>query len=135
MRATTRTGPLINDSQVANYADALKRFCLPAVSACEQSGADADCTRADMYCNGFVEGPLAASGDWDVYDVRAPAKDPNPPTAYTTYLQNATILARIGANSTYQECGSAAGNAFSATGDSASRPFPFRCRLRALWPS
>jgi carboxypeptidase C (cathepsin A) len=65
---------------------------------------------------------LSSVADFDVYDIRAPSNDPNPPKTYSTYISQASVKKAIGAKSTYQECSNAAGRGFSNTGDST---FPF----------
>jgi len=68
-----------------------------------------------------------AAYDFDVYDVRAPSNDPNPPETYKNYLTSAAVVKAIGAKSAYQECANAPYNKFTTTGDGklASRNFSF----------
>ena len=83
---------------------------------------------ADNTCYNDIEGPLSATPanggvaayDFDVYDIRAPSNDPNPPETYATYLTQASVTKAIGAQSTYQECANAPYNKFSSTGDGKS---------------
>lgn len=62
-----------------------------------------------------------AAYDFDVYDVRAPSKDPNPPETYSSYLLQPSVTQAIGAKATYTECPNAPYNKFSSTGDGESR--------------
>ena len=64
-----------------------------------------------------IENPIGNSGDFNVYDVRAPANDPNPPNTYQDYLADPEIQKKIGAKSEYQDCASGANRRFSSTGD------------------
>lgn len=82
------------------------------------SGSNSACTNADNTCYNAVEGPIENANDFDVYDVRAPSNDPNPPETYVTYLQSSTVVKAIGAKSTYAECPNAPYQKFSNTGDS-----------------
>ena len=78
---------------------------------------------ADNVCYGGIEGPLTTVADFDVYDVRAPSADPNPPQTYVSYLQDPAVVKAIGAQSKYQECPNAPYNKFAATGDGVSCSF------------
>ena len=62
---------------------------------------------------------VPAVGDRDIDDLRqsADAPDPFPPEYYLSFLQNATIMQRIGAESPYEECGDAPDRLFGRTGD------------------
>lgn len=73
---------------------------------------------ADNVCYQGIEGALTEEADFDVYDIRAASNDPNPPKTYNQYLANPSVVAAIGAQSTYQECANAVGNKFRRTGDS-----------------
>lgn len=109
--------PLISKSQYDSYMNAYKTKCQPKLQACYKSGSNADCTAADTACYSAIEDPLASIGDYDVYDIRAPSNDPEPPANYAKYLTNAAVVKAIGAKSTYQECPNAPYNKFSSTGD------------------
>ena len=111
--------PLISKSQYTTYMNAYTTKCLPAINSCYSSGSNSACTNADSVCYNAIEGPLSSVADFDVYDVRAPSNDPQPPENYVKYLTSSAVVKAIGAQSTYQECANAPGNKFSTTGDSA----------------
>ncbi len=69
---------------------------------------------------------FAAVGDRDSDDLRQNASSPNPfpPEFYVTFLRNATILQKIGAQGRYSECSNAVGNQFGRTGDDARTLLP-----------
>ena len=110
--------PLISATQRAQYTNVYNRQCKPALQKCKTTGTNADCRTADSTCYNGIEGPLSQSGDFNVYDIRAPANDPNPPETYMTYLQSSSVMKAIGAQSKYQECPNAPYQKFSSTGDS-----------------
>lgn len=114
--------PLISASQHDSYINAYNSKCAPALAKCKSTGSNSDCENSDNACYNAIEGPLSQSGDFDVYDIRAPSNDPNPPETYATYLTNADVVKAIGAQSTYQECPNAPYQKFSSTGDN-SRSF------------
>ena len=58
-----------------------------------------------------------AIGNYDPYDLRQNSTGAFPPEYYVTYLQSPTVMAKIGANATYQECPDAPYNQFLLTGD------------------
>lgn len=110
--------PLITAAQHTSYLNTYNQQCLPALQTCPAvTGTNSACVSADNTCYNDIEGPLSQSADFDVYDIRAPSADPNPPETYVTYLQTAAIAAKIGAKSTYQECPNAPYNKFANTGD------------------
>jgi hypothetical protein len=81
------------------------------------SGSNSACSSADNTCYSAIEGPIENANDFDVYDVRAPSNDPNPPETYVTYLQSSSVVKAIGAKSTYAECPNGPYNKISNTGD------------------
>ncbi|KAF2734505.1 putative carboxypeptidase S1 [Polyplosphaeria fusca] len=109
--------PLISQSQYNSYMSKFKSSCLPQIQQCKSSGSNSACQNADRACNNAIEGPLTNSGDFDVYDIRAPSNDPEPPQNYVKYLTTASVVKAIGAKSTYQECPDAPYNKFASTGD------------------
>lgn len=117
---------LINSTTRDRLLDAYYNQCLPALQNCTKTGTDAACTNADFVCFNTIELPIAGNRDWDVYDIRAPVDNPNPPDTYVTYLARRDIMKAIGARSKYQECASV-GDKFQGTGD---RKFP----TVFLWP-
>lgn len=65
-----------------------------------------------------MENTIIQAADFDVYDVRAPSNDPNPPETYSNYLADKSVVKAIGAKTSYQECPNGPYNKFSSTGDS-----------------
>lgn len=114
--------PLITASQHTSYLNTYNTQCLPALQSCASSGSNSACTNSDNVCYNNIEGPLSQSADFDVYDIRAPSNDPNPPETYATYLQSSAVVKAIGAQSAYQECPNAPYQKFASTGDN-SRSF------------
>jgi len=109
---------LISESQHESYMNQYTDSCLPALNSCASSGTDSACSRAQRTCNSAIEAPLSSSADFNVYDIRQPSNDPNPPATYNNYLHDPGVLKAIGAKSTYQECAMAPYTAFATTGDS-----------------
>ncbi|KAB8078124.1 Alpha/Beta hydrolase protein [Aspergillus leporis] len=102
-----------------------EKECIPAVRKCQQSQTDADCRNANSICGNAVESPIMESGvDFDVYDVRAPSNDPNPPSTYSDYLARPDVKKAIGARSNYEECADSPGAKFGRTGDIARSTLP-----------
>ncbi|EPS31077.1 Carboxypeptidase S1 [Penicillium oxalicum] len=108
---------LISSSDRSSYLSAYNNQCLPAIQKCAKTGSNSDCVNASNVCYSTVEGPISNSGDFDVYDIREPSNDPNPPSTYSSYLARSSVVKAIGAKSTYQECPNGAYNKFASTGD------------------
>lgn len=109
---------LIDESLKDKLLEAYESECLPAVQKCQQTQTNEDCQNAGSVCGESVENPIMqAGGDFDVYDVREPSNDPNPPETYSKYIARPDIMKAIGARSDYQECADAPGQKFGATGD------------------
>lgn len=113
---------LISSAQRTTYLNTYRTQCLPALQTCASSGSNSDCKNANKVCYNSIEGPLSQTADFDVYDIRSPANDPNPPQTYVNYLQSPAVVKAIGAQVTYQECPNAPYQKFDATGDN-SRSF------------
>ncbi|KAJ9136912.1 Carboxypeptidase [Pleurostoma richardsiae] len=110
---------LISLSQYKSYMSTYTSKCTPALAKCTSlSGSNSACSSADNTCYQYIEGPLESLADFDVYDIRQPSNDPNPPETYATYLQSSSVMKAIGATSTYSECPDAPYEKFSSTGDS-----------------
>ncbi|KAE8419903.1 Alpha/Beta hydrolase protein [Aspergillus pseudocaelatus] len=109
---------LIDESLKDKLLEAYESECRPAVQKCQQTQTDEDCQNAGSVCGETVEDPIMqAGGDFNVYDVREPSNDPNPPGTYSKYITRPDIMKAIGARSDYQECANAPGRKFGATGD------------------
>ncbi|KAH8433962.1 putative carboxypeptidase S1 [Aspergillus melleus] len=108
---------LISKKERDGYLQNLESICLPAVDKCTETGTNAACREASSTCYSTVEGPIMQAADFDVYDVRRPSDDPEPPSTYSDYLADEGVKKAIGARSKYSECASAASTKFSTTGD------------------
>lgn len=110
---------LITAQQQATYTNTLNSRCKPQLEKCWKTDSNNDCQRAMLTCKSSIESPLSR-GNFDVYDVRQPRKDPFPPTTYLKYLGRADIVSAIGAKKKYEECPNGPLRKFSATGDGQS---------------
>lgn len=118
---------IIDQTQYESYMKEYNSSCLPALENCTNTETNAACIAADNACYNGIEGPLSVAADFNVYDVRAPANDTNPPETYVDYLQSESVMKAIGAQTTYQECPDAPYYMFSTTGDSKFSPaFEFK---------
>lgn len=109
---------LISASQHTSYLNTYTTKCLPLLQKCTTTtGSNSACVSADNTCYNDIEGPLSSVADFDVYDIRAPSNDPNPPETYVSYLQSSAVVKAIGAKSTYSECPDAPYEKFANTGD------------------
>ncbi|TCD63307.1 hypothetical protein EIP91_005688 [Steccherinum ochraceum] len=121
-------GQLQSDEVIAQLNDAFFKpgGCQDQELACyaagENSTSNKICSTADNFCveNVFVP----AVGDRDSDDLRQNSSTPNPfpPEFYVQFLRNPDILAKIGAQGRYVECGG--GRGFGATGDDARTLLP-----------
>lgn len=109
---------LISETQRDTYLTAYENNCLPAVTQCTETGTDDACKVANSICYGQIEGPIIQDADFNVYDIRAPRKDPEPPSTYVNYLQREDVRRAIGARGNYSECANAVAGRFQRTGDS-----------------
>lgn len=110
--------PLITKTQYDNYLDAYNTRCLPALKGCNDTvSEDAACSNAATECFNSIEGPLSNYGNFDVYDIRAPSNDPNPPSTFVTYLNSPAVTSAIGAKSSFMVCSNDAYDKFSNSGD------------------
>jgi carboxypeptidase C (cathepsin A) len=109
---------LITASEHTSYLSTYNSKCLPLLQKCSAvTGSNSACENADNTCYNDIEGPLSQAADFDVYDIRAPSNDPNPPETYVSYLQSSAVMSAIGAQSTYSECPDAPYEKFASTGD------------------
>ena len=96
---------LITKSQYNSYLSDYNGKCLPQLKKCTgTTGTNSACLNADNVCNDAIYYPITDASDFNVYDIRAPSNDPNPPETYVQYLQKSSVMTAIGAKSTYQEC-------------------------------
>ena len=83
---------IISSAQCTTYANACTSKCLPVLQRCSATtGANQSCVNADNTCYKAIECPISEPKDFDVYDVRAPSQDPNPPETYRTSLRSASM--------------------------------------------
>ncbi|KAK5723631.1 hypothetical protein LTR15_005330 [Elasticomyces elasticus] len=73
------------------------------------------CLQAQLTCLS-VSGPVLSAG-YDPYDIRQMLPSPDPPAAYQEYLNNASVLAAIGAQVNYTESSPYVQTGFITTGD------------------
>jgi len=88
--------------------------CKDQITACYNDGSDDTCSSAQSYCNNYILSPLA--GNYDVYYVLSENPDAYPPDP-TSYLNNSTFMAQIGAESQWQETNDDVYSNFADTGD------------------
>ncbi|KZT08027.1 serine carboxypeptidase [Laetiporus sulphureus 93-53] len=108
--------PLVSTSEIetATYDWNKTDGCMSQITACYDNGSDETCSAAQDYCNSNILSPLA--GDYDVYYVLSTNPDPYPPDP-TPYLNNATLMAEIGADSNWTETNYNVYLNFANTGD------------------
>lgn len=73
------------------------------------------CFQAQLNCNNLTLAYRAAG--YDPYDIRQKLPSPDPPAAYQEYLNNASVLAAIGARVNYTESSPYVQQSFISTGD------------------
>ncbi|KAH8884122.1 carboxypeptidase S1 [Thozetella sp. PMI_491] len=118
---------LINESDYEDRMNAYSTLCVPAVAQCAKTGTDDDCSNADDICYTEAEGNISERPDldFDVYDIRSGADDPNPPTTYINYLAREDVLQAIGAETAYHASNNTIFNQFISTGDTARTSIPW----------
>lgn len=65
----------------------------------------------------YIENPIINGADFDYYDVREPSNDPYPPSAYQSYINQASIRSKIGARVSYTQCSNTVQGSFENFGD------------------
>jgi carboxypeptidase C (cathepsin A) len=109
---------LISETQYTSYIDVYNSQCVLAMQNCTNlTGQQSACINADSTCRSVVETPIERSADFDVYDIRAPSLDPNPPPTYNKFLTNETVQNLLGAQSHYEECAYIPNYRFYMSGD------------------
>jgi Serine carboxypeptidase len=120
--------PLITATQHTSFLKTYTDQCLPLLQNCNAlAGNDTACANAQSICYNDIDFSVISVADFDAYDVRAPNNNPFPPKNYMSYLQDQTIVAKIGAQGMYQECNSGVYALFQATGDSTFFSFSLYC--------
>lgn len=109
--------PFISKAQHAKYHQWFEDYCLPDLLLCNKTGTNFDCATADRACRAVVENPLYSIIDFNLYDIRKPADDKEPPENYVKYLRDPEVMKAIGAKKIYEECSSETMRRFVATGD------------------
>lgn len=80
---------------------------------------DEPCRFANRICSSRIEGPISRAADFNVYDIRKPRNDDEPPSTYMSYLNREDVRRKIGARgSTFRECAGGVTLDFGKTGDS-----------------
>jgi carboxypeptidase C (cathepsin A) len=98
----------------------MTKNCAPALKQCSSLTSSSQtnaCENAESVCLRNIEEAIIQESDFDVYDVREPSNDPYPPTAYQSWLNSATIRAKIGAKVAYTECSNPVQSNFENFGD------------------
>lgn len=111
---------LVNERQYEKYMDAYTEECVPAFEGCTGlTGDNSACLSAGSTCASATETPIERDNDFNVYDVAEPAssESTDPPETYVDYLQTASVVKAIGAQSTYAECPTGPYAKIIATGD------------------
>lgn len=112
---------LITSAQYSSLMKAYDTQCAPAMAKCTGPAGNtaAACNAASEACANAVQTPIEQANDFDVYDIRAPSDDPNPPDTYVKFLQSPAVMKAIGARQTYQECPDAPYDKMQTSGDDA----------------
>jgi carboxypeptidase D len=110
--------PFISSAQHTKYRQWYEDYCLPDLLLCNTTGSNFDCATADRACTAVVESPLYNMIDFDLYDIRKPSKNNEPPNNFLAYLQDEKVLKAIGAKRAFEECSSEISRRFVDTGDS-----------------
>lgn len=112
--------PFISKAQHTKYHQWFEDYCLPDLLLCNKTGTNFDCATADRACSAVVENPLYVMIDFNMYDIRKPSNDKEPPETFLKYLQDPQVLKAIGAKNQFVECSAEIMRRFIATGDSKS---------------
>lgn len=114
---------MITSAQRDKYLSTYENTCLPAVHNCTSTGTDESCRTANRVCSNQIEGPITRAADFNVYDIRKPKSDPEPPGTYMGYLNREDVRGRIGAKGgRFRECAGGVTLNFARTGDSMFLP-------------
>ena len=110
---------LISEDVASSFLDAYRKQCLPELLTCDRTGTGEACRSADDVCFETVEDAIQQESgvDYDVYDIRRPNLDPEPPRQYLSYLKQSSVLKAIGARTPYVECAREPAEHMYATGD------------------
>jgi len=108
---------------ITNWSQCLDQIdqCRAAMNATDPEGygdvatTNDLCSRAQYTCS-YMSAPYYEAG-YDPYDIRQQLPSPDPPAAYQEYLNNASVLAAIGAQVNYTESSSYVQQGFISTGD------------------
>ncbi|KAH7084019.1 putative carboxypeptidase S1 [Paraphoma chrysanthemicola] len=110
--------PFITPAQHTKYKQWYEDYCLPDLLLCNTTGSNFDCATADRACTAVVESPLYNLIDFDLYDIRKPSNNNEPPNNFLAYLKNKDVLRAIGAKRVFEECSAEVSRRFVETGDS-----------------
>ncbi|KAH7067232.1 putative carboxypeptidase S1 [Paraphoma chrysanthemicola] len=109
--------PFITPAQHNKYMQWYEDYCLPDLLLCNTTGSNFDCATADRACTAVVESPLYNMIDFDLYDIRKPSDNNEPPNNFLAYLKNKNVLRAIGAKRVFEECSAEVSRRFVETGD------------------
>ncbi|KAJ7098298.1 alpha/beta-hydrolase [Mycena epipterygia] len=116
-------GPLQDAGLISKMTDAFVETngCRAQLETCYAAGAttadNALCAAADDLCTTDIYNRAIRGYDADDLLQSSNATDPFPPTYYETYLKNATVMAAIGADATYDACSDGVQAGFNASGE------------------
>lgn len=108
--------PLVSTSTInaANTSFTKSGGCRDQITSCYNTGSTSTCSKAQSFCNNNILSPLV--GPYDVYFVLARDPDAYPPDL-STYLGSSSLMAKIGAESAWQETNNQVYSNFAKTGD------------------
>lgn len=116
---------LIDQTTQLNALNNYTYQCLPAIQSCRSAAVDPYgdnedtnqlCESAQWTCNNLTA--LAPFAGYNPYDIRQKNPSPDPPAAYQEYLNEAPVLASIGAKVNYTANNGYVQSEFISTGDS-----------------
>ncbi|KAF7348536.1 Alpha/beta-hydrolase [Mycena venus] len=117
-------GPLQNKTVISAMSDAFSTKntgCKAQLEACYAAGTrrvdDALCAAANDLCNQDIFLLAIRGRDSDNLQQFSNSTDPFPPTYYKSFLSSKSVLAAIGATSTYDACSNAVQARFNSTGE------------------
>ncbi|KAF9476392.1 serine carboxypeptidase [Pholiota conissans] len=108
--------PLVPTSTIdkANNSWVSSGGCRDQIMSCYNAGSNSVCAKAENFCNDNILWPL--SGPYNIYFV--PMKSPDPyPADLQPYLNNTSLMSKIGAEVKWGEMSGGVSNNFAATGD------------------
>jgi len=108
---------VINSKQATSFLDLYNQDCRPQIEFCRRTNSDGDCFNATLTCSIEIENKINQAADFNAFDISAPSNTSFPSESYVSYLQNPTVLSKIGAQVNYRECNDAPFTEIASTGD------------------